>query len=251
MFRADVLALALVLSFTITITTIYRCACDAEQPPPPPPPPPCKARVCGTVTESPLFVNLTTMGRAAWVHWGDSTTTATFDPSHILTPLHIVGSEVKIKSYSNNPTAYSWGDASSNPNVRMTSTGQFLEPSVVDTGVSFSVHLPNASHTYVVRVYIGLYCAQGTLTVTATTAHEDRYATNPVYTGTFNDTLGYNLIRDGVFTITVNSTSINETNSDGHSLQINWTLTGNTGFCTRVKGNLEFQSVSVSDSTDA
>ena len=138
----------------------------------------------------------------------------------------------------------------------MTNTGQFLDPSVVDTGVSFSVKLPNVSHTYVVRVYIGLYCAQGTLTVTAISSQKDRNVVNPVYTGTFNDTLGYDLIRDGVFKITVNSTNGEDISSGGYgngysSLQFNWTLTENTGFCARVTGNLEFQSVTVSDSTDA
>ena len=165
---------------------------------------------------------------------------------------------VAIKPYTNNPTAFTWDAGSPRSNVQGAHTGQYLTPAAVGAGVQFTVVLPDAAVTYAVHVYVGLYCAEGELTVTATDAGGVGVGAGvggPVYTGTFNDTLGPGIIRDGTFIIVAKPQPQTPTSTDNHGtgdgvggarvLSVAWVLQKKAGLCQSVVGNLEFQGVAI------
>lgn len=157
---------------------------------------------------------------------------------------------IAITPYTNNPTAFTWDAGSPRSNVHGAHTGQYLTPAAVGTGVQFTVALPDAAVTYAVHLYVGLYCAEGELTVTAADAGG---VGRPMYTGTFNDTLGPGIIRDGTFIIVAKPQPQTLKDNDGTGdgiggarvLSFAWVLQKKAGLCQSVVGNLEFQGVAI------
>jgi hypothetical protein len=113
----------------------------------------------GSMAQPPASVNLTTEGTADWGHWGLITNT-TFNhkdgvPQQVSNFTKIGDNEVQ--RLDDNYTGYSWTDGTPTISATGSKTGVFI------TGVAngFSLSLPADTTTRTVKVYVGLYGAQG------------------------------------------------------------------------------------------
>lgn len=117
----------------------------------------------GTLTAAaelpPASVNLTTEGTADWTHWG-LVTNSSFDRK--LTSSPQLGNFVKIggsplQQYEDNFTGYSWTDGTPTTTASNSHTGVFI----IGEGQGYALDFPADLTPRTVKVYVGLYGAQG------------------------------------------------------------------------------------------
>ncbi len=106
-------------------------------------------------------VNLTTEGTVDWAHWG-LTTASSFDHktavSQVIPNVAPVGVNAnKIDRYADNLTGYTWTDGT--PTVAATNTPTGVLVSGLNNG--FELTLPASPTLRRVKIYVGLYGAQG------------------------------------------------------------------------------------------
>jgi hypothetical protein len=104
-------------------------------------------------------VNLTTEGTRDWAHWGLATNTLFNHKANVsqqISDFTKIGSD-PVTIYRDNYTAYSWTDGTPAPNASSLSNGVFT------TGVTngFQITVPADTTARRLRVYVGLYGAQG------------------------------------------------------------------------------------------
>ena len=113
----------------------------------------------GSRAVPPSTVDLTLEGTVDWAHWG-LITNSSFDHkagvSQQISNLSAVGTNL-VQRYADNLTAYSWTDGTPTPSATNTPTGVFI------TGISngFQIHAPADTNSRRLKVYVGLYGAQG------------------------------------------------------------------------------------------
>src|ERR1044071_5823811 len=112
-----------------------------------------------TSTMPPSSLDLTLEGTADWAHWG-LITNSSFDhkasvPQQI-SNFSVFGTN-PVTQFADNFTAYSWSDGTPNPSATNTATGVFI------TGITngFQIHVPADTSSRRLKVYVGLYGAQG------------------------------------------------------------------------------------------
>jgi hypothetical protein len=107
----------------------------------------------------PATVNLTSEGSADWIHWGLETNSL-FNRKSTATPQ--LGDFTKIgdnpvQRYANNFTGYSWTDGTPSASAANSHGGVFI----IGAGQGFALTLPADAVLRTVKVYVGLYGAQG------------------------------------------------------------------------------------------
>ena len=113
----------------------------------------------GAATLPPTGVDLTAEGNLDWAHWG-LTSAVSFDhkagvPQQISNFTEIGTNGVQ--QYSDNFTAYNWSDGTPTASTNGTKTGVFIHG--LTNGFLLSV--PADSQARTLKVYVGLYAAQG------------------------------------------------------------------------------------------
>ncbi len=114
----------------------------------------------GSVTDPPSTLDLTAEGTADWAHWGLETSTSYNHKAGVSQQIgnfEPVG-ENPVRRYSDNYTGYSWNDGTPTPSIPTNShTGVF----VIGENNGFDLALPATTTQRTVKVYVGLYGAQG------------------------------------------------------------------------------------------
>jgi hypothetical protein len=155
----------------------------------------------GSVAFPPSTVNLTTEGTADWTHWGLETNSL-FDRKATGTPqlgdFTTIGDN-PVRRYADNFTGYSWTDGTPTASANSSHTGVFI----IGQNQGFALTLPADATPRTVRVYCGLYGAQGNFQ-----AWLGDFSA-PAYT---DESLGGVLDNDyGVYTLTYTAASAGKT----------------------------------------
>ena len=154
-------------------------------------------------------INLTTEGTRDWAHWGLDTTVSFDHKSGVgqqienFTPL----GTISVKRLVDNPTAFTWSDGTPVANATSTKTGVF----VIGLNRGFQITLPADTTNRTLRIYVGLWKAQGKLEVTLSDGSTQAY-TNTSLDGTSGT-------KNGVYTLNYRAAS------SGQTLTIKYTAT--------------------------
>ena len=113
----------------------------------------------GTSATPPSAVDLSLEGTADWAHWGLSTNSSFDHKAGVASQISdftALGTN-PVERYADNFTAYSWTGGTPTPSATNTPTGVFI------TGVTngFRIRAPADTTTRQLKVYVGLYGAQG------------------------------------------------------------------------------------------
>jgi len=165
-------------------------------------------QLSGSLTAAPVNVDLTAQGALDWAHWG-LTSASSFD--------HRAGVTQQISNFSPigggtlsrqqvSPTSYSWSNGTPTASATNTPTGVYK----VGTGSGFEVTVPADTTSRTLKLYIGLWDAQGKLEATLS----DGSAASYVDTTLINQTATSN----GLYTLTY------QAGSAGQTLRIRWTV---------------------------
>jgi hypothetical protein len=175
----------------------------------------------GGVGVPPSAVDLTAEGAEDWVHWGLSSPTSVdrrADGSWIK-GMDVLGGATLLQ-YSNNPVAFSWSNGVPTSSVAASTTGVF----VAGKNSGFAITIACGLETLVVRVYVGVYIAQGRFNATLSNSSIPAFVDDSLEdaSGTTN----------GVYTLLVSGGA-------GQVLHVEWTLEKSDA------GNITLQAVTV------
>lgn len=113
----------------------------------------------GQLTTPPASVDLTAEGTTDWAHWGLISSNS-FDHKaavvHQISDFTPLGAEPAVQ-YANNSVTYSWSDGTPTASASGTDTGVYI------TGFEdgFQLNVPAETTTHRLKVYVGLYGAEG------------------------------------------------------------------------------------------
>jgi len=164
------------------------------------------------VSSGSSSVDLTAEGLNDWTHWG-LTTASSFDHKGGITPLisnYTVIGTAGVLRLTDNPTMFSWGDGTPTVATVNTSTGVFVNSAV---GNGFQITIPADTNLRTLKLYLGLWYAQGKLDASLS----DDSAAAYVDTG-LSSNAG---TKNGVYTITFKAAST------GQTLKISYTILTN------------------------
>jgi uncharacterized membrane protein len=155
----------------------------------------------GSFATPQTSIQLTTEGTSDWAHWGLNTATD-FNHKNNVTPqisnFTQIGSTAANR-YANNPIAYSWSDGTPTVSAASSTTGLFI--SGQGNGYRFTV--PASTTPRSLRVYVGVWRAQGTLL-----AHLSDNSAPDYSDSSINVSVG---TASGVYTLTYVAASNNQT----------------------------------------
>jgi hypothetical protein len=113
----------------------------------------------GSNAVPPSTVNLTAEGTADWSHWG-LVASNSFDHKSGVTQkisgFTVLGTQA-VQQYADNFTAYTWTDGTPTPSATNSTTGVFI----TGTTNGFQIQAPADTTPRRLKVYVGLYGAQG------------------------------------------------------------------------------------------
>jgi len=165
-------------------------------------------------------VNLSTVGKLDWIHWGLYTSSSRDRKWGVLPQISDytvlngdLGGSAIIYQYANNANGYTWTDGWPHESVTNTTTGVWAYQSVPNTtitGFGFQFTAPADTAERILQVYVGAYAARGKLQASLS----DASATNYVDTSLFNSGNG----PGAVYTLRYKA------DSAGQTLSVNWTL---------------------------
>lgn len=172
------------------------------------------ASISGTlaISSGTSSVNLTSEGMNDWAHWG-LVTESSFDHKAGITPLisnYTVLGTAGVLRLTDNPTMFSWSDGAPTLATVNTSTGVFVNASV---GNGFQITVPADTNLRTLKLYLGLWYAQGKMEATLSDGSAPAY----VDTG-LSSNAG---TKNGVYTINFKAAS------GGQTLGIKYTLLTN------------------------
>jgi uncharacterized repeat protein (TIGR01451 family) len=169
------------------------------------------ASISGTlaISSGSSSVNLTSEGMNDWAHWG-LVTESSFDHKAGITPLisnYTVLGTAGVLRLTDNPTMFSWSDGAPTLATVNTSTGVFVNASV---GNGFQITVPADTNLRTLKLYLGLWYAQGKMEATLSDGSAPAY----VDTG-LSSNAG---TKNGVYTIAFKAAS------SGQTLRIRYTM---------------------------
>ena len=179
-------------------------------------------------------VNLTSEGTSDWAHWGLNDTKS-FDHKAGVTPQisnYILLGTTSVATFDDNLTAFTWSDGTPTTSAINTQTGVYVK------GLSkgFQITLPADTTSRTLRIYLGLFRAQGKLVATLS----DESA--PDFTDTaLNNPSGS---QNGVYTINYRAASSAQT------LTLNYTAT-HTYDTADTPGNVTLQAATLASSSSS
>lgn len=185
----------------------------------------------GSFANPASSINLTTEGTSDWGHWGLGTG-STFDhKSGVLSEISgitKIGNQT-VSILTDNPTSFSWTGGTPNSTATNTQTGIFT----VGIGNGFQFNVPADTEEKTLKVYTGLWRAQGRLEATLSDGSAAPYVNTSLSnaSGTSN----------GVYTITFKAAS------PGQSLRIRYTNVSNdpVGNVTLEAATLQYTSPAI------
>jgi Bacterial Ig domain/Putative Ig domain len=201
---------------------------------------PAKVFVCtgsgtllGSVATPSAAVNLTTEGRTDWAHWGLASP-ASFDHKRGVTQripnvVALNASTSAFNQYSDNFTAYSWSDGTPTTSAQNSPTGLFIYGTNDPPG-GFQLTVPATNTLRWLKVYVGLYAAQGRLDARLTDFGAPPYSDSSLFAAYEN---GY-----AVYTFAFASTNA------GTSLNVTWLP---TAIFDVSYGNLTWQAATLAE----
>src|SRR5713101_7300439 len=107
----------------------------------------------------PSTVDLTTEGTADWAHWGLVSSNSFDHKSGVtqqISDITVLGTQ-GLQQYADNFTAYTWTDGTPTPSATNSTTGVFI----TGTTNGFEIQAPADTTPRRLKVYVGLYGAQG------------------------------------------------------------------------------------------
>ncbi|HUY77043.1 MAG TPA: hypothetical protein VMV29_09755 [Ktedonobacterales bacterium] len=155
----------------------------------------------GRVGVTPSSVNLTTGGAVDWAHWG---LTGAHDFDHKATgggkisDYTVIGHFGSLQ-YGTNPAGFTWTDGTPTASALNSTTGVYTFGE--DSG--FSVTVPADLTTHTLTIYVGVFVAHGSLSVSLS----DHSA--PTYTD--NSLVNSSGVSNGMYTITYRAASAGQT----------------------------------------
>jgi hypothetical protein len=187
----------------------------------------------GSVATPSAALNLTTEGRTDWAHWGLASP-ASFDhkrgvPQRIPNVVPLNASTSAFNQYSDNLTAYSWSDGTPTASAQNSPTGIFIY-GTNDPPVGFQLTVPATNSLRWLKVYVGLYAAQGRLDARLTDFGAPPYSDSSLFAAYQN---GY-----AVYTFAFASSN------PGTSLNLTWLP---TAIFDPNYGNLTWQAATLSE----
>lgn|GEM_PF-6485110 len=154
----------------------------------------CGSNLCGAKSTPLAQTNLTNEGTSDWAHWGENNYAYKFinknTGNNQISTFSQIGTGT-VNWYTNNPTSFSWLDG--NPTGIDPNNTAGVWVSGVNNGLSITVPADTTQRT--LRVYVGVWKAQGKLTATlsdaSATSYTDTTLTNSSGTTTGEYTLKY------------------------------------------------------------
>jgi len=183
--------------------------------------------LAGTLATPPTLVNLTTEGTADWIHWGLIDETSVNRKSGV-TPMlgdyTVIGTS-PVQRYDDNPSSFAWSDGT--PTTSVANTPTYLYVTGVGNGFEYSVPADTTLRT--VKVYVGVWAAQGQMTATLSDNSTSSYSDSSLINTTDH--------AHGVYTFQYRAAP------PGHSLVIRWSATDNY----HQYGSMTWQAVAAGD----
>ena len=167
---------------------------------PTPTPPPGSGTLTGGVGTAPANVNLTTVGTTDWAHWGSRSSAFIHKECTIqqISNFTEIGTAT-VTQFLTNSTGYTWTDGTPTTQGSNSYTGY----EVIGTGNGFSIAAPADTTSRTLKVYVGVFKAQGSFTATlsdkSATAYSDSSLSNA------------GAVSNGVYTLTYQAASANQT----------------------------------------
>jgi len=182
------------------------------------------------------IINLTAAGPVDWVHWGLFTDTSLDRKAGVtpqisnFTPVYNAGNSnayAFVYQYSDNPNGYSWSDGTPTASVTNTTTGVWAY-GLPQLGTGFEISVPADTSVRTLKVYLGVFAAQGRLVASLSDGSA------PSYTDSSLGSMGPST-KNGVYSLEYSA------NSPGQTLTIRWTLL----MFTSPSGNVTLQSAAL------
>ncbi len=170
--------------------------------------PATKGLLSGSMAPAPASVNLTAEGTMDWAHWGLSSP-ASFDHKAGVTSAisnYTLAGSAAAQRQTASPTSYSWTGGTPTASATGTATGVY----VLGLGNGFRLTLPADTTKRTLKLYLGVWDAQGRLDATLS----DGSATAVSDTTLINQTSTSN----GVYTLNY------QAGSAGQTLTVKWTM---------------------------
>jgi hypothetical protein len=179
----------------------------------------------GSVSQPTGPINLTQDGTLDWAHWGLNWG---FDHkanvAQQISNYTLLGTTYPI-GYGDNQFAYSWSDGTPNPSAN-TTTGLYVTG---DAGNGFKITVPADTTPRTLKLYVGVWYAQGKLTATLSDNSAPPFISTAV-----NYDAG---VRNGVYTLNYRAASA------GQTLTITYTMLNNYYY---PNGNITLQAATLS-----
>ncbi len=181
----------------------------------------------GIVSMGTTTVNLSQEGTLDWAHWGGQYTAASFDHkasvAQQISNYSVIGSGV-VNAYGNHNYGFSWTDGTPTPSATATTTGVY----VTGLGNGYRITVPADTTTRTLKLYTGVYYAQGKLDARLSDS------SSPAYIDTsLNNNAG---VSNGVYTLAYHAASA------GQTLTVTFTMQSDYG------GNVAMQAATLSGS---
>lgn len=161
----------------------------------------------------PRQVNLTSEGTLDWAHWGLNTTSS-FDRKAGVTPQIGNYTNVGLNSpgrFADNPTGFTWSDGAPTTSTVNSTTGIY----VGGLNNGFQITVPADTSPKTLKLYVGLWSAQGKLQATLSDASAMPY--------TDSSLINLSSTSNGVYTIAFKAAS------NGQTLKVKWTMLSGQG----------------------
>ncbi|MCM3874547.1 MAG: peptidoglycan DD-metalloendopeptidase family protein [Pyrinomonadaceae bacterium] len=163
-----------------------------------------------TFASTPVSKNLSTEGTTDWAHWGLTTASSLNHKNGAVQQISnytSIGSGT-VQRYTNNTNSFSWTGGTPTASTNNTTTGIYI----IGLGNGFQVTLPAETTTRVLRLYVGLWAAQGRLEVSLSDGSAPVYIDTSLINSTSTSNRFYTLnYRAG---------------SAGQILTVKWTVAG-------------------------
>src|SRR6266550_8498877 len=120
---------------------------------------------------SGTIINMTAAGPVDWVHWGLYTDTSVDRKAGVtpqisnFKPVYNTNNSnayVFVYQYSDNPNGYSWSDGTPTSSITNTTTGVWAY-GLPQIGTGFEISVPADTTVKTLKVYVGVFAAQGLL----------------------------------------------------------------------------------------
>jgi len=187
------------------------------------PAPQSSGLLTASTDSSNAAANLTTEGKADWLHWGDQVQVGKAGVTHELGRLVTIGSST-VLTYSNDPRPISWSDGSPLASAQDNASGVYIS----GVGQGFSITAPADQTQRALTLHVGGFMSGGTLSAHLSDASAPDYSdSTPLASGQY----------DGNYVVSYRA------GTAAQVLTVTWTMTSGPA-----QGNVTFNSAALAGS---